>query len=92
MRILILVILLISSVFGSKISVFKVEQMHCPLCTIAVKKAIKELDGIESVSVKLNLKKVKVIYNDKISIKDILKAIETTSYHAEEISTKEYKK
>lgn len=61
--------------------------MHCPLCTTAVKKAVKKLDGIEKVSARLNTKEVTVIYDDKISLEDILKAIKTTSYEGVVIST-----
>lgn len=87
MKIFIMFILLICSCFASTISVIKVEAMHCPLCTTAVKKAIKELDGIEKVSVILNTKEVTVTYNDKTNLKDILTAIKTTSYEGIEIST-----
>ncbi|PUE66560.1 heavy-metal-associated domain-containing protein [Arcobacter caeni] len=87
MKIFIIFVLFISYCFASTISVIKVEAMHCPLCTTAVKKAIKELDGIEKVSVILNTKEVTVTYNDKTNLKDILTAIKTTSYEGVEIST-----
>lgn len=47
MKIFILFLMLANLIFASNISVFKVEGMHCPLCTTAVKKAIKELDGVQ---------------------------------------------
>ena len=62
--------------------------MHCPLCTTAVKQAISKLDGIDKVSARLNTKEVTVVYNEKVKIEDILKAIKTTSYEGVEISTK----
>ncbi len=89
MKIVVLFFLLVCSSFASKISVIKVERMHCPLCTTAVKKAIKELDGIEKVSAILNTKEVTVIYDEKVKMEDLLKAIKTTSYEGVEISTKE---
>lgn len=61
--------------------------MHCPLCTTAVKKAIKELEGIEKVSAILNTKEVTVTYNEKVKLEEILNAIKTTSYEGVEIST-----
>jgi mercuric ion binding protein len=73
--------------FASNISVIKVEGMHCPLCTTAVKKAVKKLDGIQRVSVRLNTKEVTVTYDEKTNLKDILEAIKTTSYEGVEIST-----
>ncbi|MGB7402994.1 MAG: heavy metal-associated domain-containing protein [Arcobacter sp.] len=92
MKTLILFLSFCSFLFASNISIIKVEKMHCPLCTTAVKKAIKKLDGIEKVSVRLNTKEAKVIYNDKVKIEDILKAIKTTSYEGVVISTAKYNK
>lgn len=92
MKILVLFLLFVSSLFASNISVIKVEGMHCPLCTTAVKKAIKELDGIEKVSAILNTKEVTVIYNEKTNLQKILEAIKTTSYEGIEISTTKYEK
>lgn len=90
MKIFVLFFLFISSLFASNISVIKVEGMHCPLCTTAVKKAIKELDGIEKVSAILNTKEVTVIYNEKTNLQKILEAIKTTSYEGVEISTSKF--
>lgn len=92
MKIFILFFMLANLIFASNISVFKVEGMHCPLCTTAVKKAIKELDGVQKVSARLNTKEVSVIYDEKLKIDEILKAIKTTSYEGVEISTKSYEK
>lgn len=90
MRVLVLFFIFFSFAISSQISVFKVEGMHCPLCTTAVKQAIKELDGVQKVSARLNTKEVSVIYNEKVKVEDILKAIKTTSYEGVEISTKTY--
>ena len=87
MKIFTLFFFLASMIFASQISIFKVEGMHCPLCTTAVKKAIKQLDGVQNVSVRLNTKEVTVIYDEKVKIQDILTAIKTTSYEGVEIST-----
>ena len=62
--------------------------MHCPLCTTAVKQAISKLEGVDKVSARLNTKEVTVVYNEKVKVEDILKAIKTTSYEGVEISTK----
>jgi len=40
MKVIFLILFSFSLAFSSNISVFKVEGMHCPLCTTAVKKAI----------------------------------------------------
>lgn len=87
MKILLLSFLFCLQLFASNTSVIKVEGMHCPLCTTAVKKAIKELDGVEKVSAILNTKEVTVTYNEKVKLEEILNAIKTTSYEGVEIST-----
>ena len=87
MKTLFFIFIFCLSLNASNISVIKVEGMHCPLCTTAVKKAVKEVDGVEKVSVRLNTKEVTVTYNDKTNLKDILTAIKTTSYEGIEIST-----
>ncbi|GGD40387.1 hypothetical protein GCM10012288_13090 [Malaciobacter pacificus] len=93
MKIFLSLLLLSSILFAEKISIFKVEGMHCPLCTTAVKKAVRKLDGVQKASARLNNKEVKVIYDEtKVSINDILKAIKTTSYEGIEISTNNHTK
>ena len=87
MKILFIIFAFCSFVFASNESLIKVEGMHCPLCTTAVKKAIRELDGIEKVSAILNTKEVTVTYTDKTNLNAILEAIKTTSYEGVEIST-----
>ncbi|PHO09879.1 hypothetical protein CPG37_07660 [Malaciobacter canalis] len=80
MKKLLLFIFLSLSVFAKEVEI-EVEKMHCPLCTTMVKKAIKKVDGVNKVSVKLNTKKATVNYDDsKTDIKTILEAIKTTSY------------
>ena len=88
MKSFILFFMLATFLIASNISVIKVHGMHCPLCTTAVKQAISKLDGIDKVSARLNTKEVTVVYNEKVKIEDILKAIKTTSYEGVEISTK----
>lgn len=92
MKILVLFFMIFNLSFASKITVFKVEGMHCPLCTTAIKKAINEIDGIKKVSARLNTKEVTVVYDEeKVKIEDILKAVKTTSYEAVELTTSDYK-
>ena len=87
MKILFTIFAFCSVLFASNVSLIKVEGMHCPLCTTAVKKAIRELDGIEKVSAILNTKEVTVTYSEKVTLNQILEAIKTTSYTGIEIST-----
>ncbi len=90
MKILFLSFLFCLQLIASNTSIIKVEGMHCPLCTTAVKKAIKELEGIEKVSAILNTKEVTVIYDEKLKMQNILDAIKTTSYEGVVTSTKKY--
>ncbi|MFV7791368.1 heavy-metal-associated domain-containing protein [Aliarcobacter lanthieri] len=92
MRILFIFFIFFSFSFSSNISIFKVEGMHCPLCTTAVKKAIIQVDGVQKVSARLNTKEVSVIYDENVKIEDILTAIKTTSYEGLEVSTYKYEK
>ena len=87
MKSIVLFFMFFNFVFASNISIIKVEGMHCPLCTTAVKKAIKQLEGVEKVSAILNTKEVTVIYEEKVKLEDILMAIKTTSYEGVEISS-----
>ncbi|MGM0533621.1 MAG: heavy-metal-associated domain-containing protein [Campylobacterota bacterium] len=66
----------------------KVPKMHCPLCTISIKKAITEVAGVQSASVKLNTKTARVLYNDQTDSKTILEAIKQTGYEGEVVSKK----
>ena len=90
MKSIVLFFMFFNFVFASNISIIKVEGMHCPLCTTAVKKAIKQLEGVEKVSAILNIKEVTVIYDEKLKMQNILDAIKTTSYEGVVTSTKKY--
>lgn len=90
MKSIVLFFMFFNFIFASNISIIKVEGMHCPLCTTAVKKAIKQLEGVEKVSAILNTKEVTVIYDEKLKMQNILGAIKTTSYEGVVTSTKKY--
>lgn len=90
MKIFTLFFFLASMIFASQISIFKVEGMHCPLCTTAVKKAISQVDGVRKVSARLNTKEVSVIYDEKVKIEQILEAIKTTSYSGVLLNSSKY--
>ena len=68
MKSIVLFFMFFNFIFASNISIIKVEGMHCPLCTTAVKKAIKQLEGVEKVSAILNIKEVTVIYDEKLKM------------------------
>lgn len=46
-----LFLLLPLMLFAKEEIIIKVAEMHCPLCTTAVKKALKNVEGVESAKV-----------------------------------------
>lgn len=58
----------------------KVEGMHCPLCTTAVKKALKNVEGVEKVKALLETKSATVLAKEGIEDKVLLEAVKTTGY------------
>ena len=72
--------------FAKEEVVIKVAQMHCPLCTTAVKKALKNVEGVESAKVTLETKLAAVIAKDGVDDKTLLEAVKTTGYEGTIIS------
>ena len=81
-------ILLMPLLLFSQEVVIKVAEMHCPLCTTAVKKALKSVEGVESAKVTLETKLAVVIAKDGIDDKTLLEAVKTTGYEELIISRK----
>ena len=54
--------------------------MTCPLCTTAIKKSLKKIDGVTKAKVILNSKKATVYFDDKVSEQSLLKAIKDVGY------------
>jgi mercuric ion binding protein len=73
-------ILLPLLLWGETISRYDVPKMHCPLCTIAVKKSLKDLPGVHRVEVRLNTKQATVWHDDTLTDRQIRDAIATTGY------------
>lgn len=81
-------ILLMPLVLFAQEIVIKVAEMHCPMCTTAVKKALKSVDGVESTKVTLETKLAVVIAKEGIEDKTLLEAVKTTGYEGVIISRK----
>lgn len=77
--------------FAKEEVVIKVAEMHCPLCTTAVKKALKSVEGVESSKVTLETKLAVVIAKDGIGDKTFLEAVKTTGYDGVMVSRKHLK-
>lgn len=60
--------------------IIKVEGMHCPLCTTAVKKALKNVEDVEKVKALLETKSATVVAKEGILDNDLLEAVKTTGY------------
>ena len=75
--------------WGETLSLYEVPKMHCPLCTVAVKKSIMNLEGVHKAEVRLNSKEARVWHDDALSDKAISGAISKTGYEGILISRKE---
>lgn len=86
-----LILLLPLMLFAKEEVVIKVAEMHCPMCTTAVKKALKSVDGVENAKVTLETKLAVVIAKDGIDDKTFLEAVKTTGYDGVMVSRKHLK-
>ncbi len=68
------------------LSLYEVPKMHCPLCTSAVKKSIKKLEGVHKAEVRLNTKRAKIWHDDALTDNMLKDAIKTTGYEGVLIS------
>ena len=58
----------------------KVEDMTCPLCTMAIKKSLKKIKSVTKVKVKLNKKTATVETVDDINKTILLDAVKRAGY------------
>ncbi len=79
MRYIFLALTLITLSFA-KVVTIHVEGMTCPLCTMAVKKSLKKIDGVKKVKVRLNTKKATVYFDKNIDNQKFIKAIKEAGY------------
>ncbi|QIR75790.1 heavy-metal-associated domain-containing protein [Sulfurospirillum diekertiae] len=86
-----LILLLPLMLFAKEEVVIKVAEMHCPMCTTAVKKALKSVEGVESSKVTLETKLAVVIAKDGVDDKTFLEAVKTTGYEGVMVSRKHLK-
>lgn len=86
-----LILLLPLMLFAKEEVVIKVAEMHCPMCTTAVKKALKSVEGVENAKVTLETKLAVVVAKDGIDDKTFLEAVKTTGYEGVMVSRKHLK-
>ena len=87
MKYLFLIITLFTFSFA-KVATIHVEGMTCPLCTMAVKRSLKKLDGVTKVKVRLNTKQATVHFDKGVTKETLLKAIKDTGYSGKIIKIK----
>ena len=69
-------------------AVIKIEGMTCPMCTTAIKKRLKKIDGVQNAKVKLNTEIATVTSEKKVTKIQILQAIKDVGYTGTIISIK----
>lgn len=84
-------ILLFSNAFafegGVKQATLKIDGMSCGGCVYAIKSALKKLQGVVSMDVRFKEAKATVsYYEDKVTVKQIIEAIESIGYKAYNIT------
>lgn len=61
----------------------KLSTMQCSMCSNTVEKALKEVDGVQSVAVDLDAKTAKVTFDDKVtSVSALEQAVAKVGYAA----------
>src|SRR6056297_63356 len=66
-------------------TVLEISGMHCAGCVNSVEKALSDVDEVQSVNVSLPVEKAFVTWNsEKGSVRDLIKAVESAGYSAEE--------
>lgn len=72
-------------------AIIQLETLTCPSCSQKIENAVKSLDGVEkeNVTVSFNSSKVKLSFDhEKISIKEIEKAIDKLGYEIKKVQVK----
>jgi mercuric ion binding protein len=80
MKTIITLLITLSFSFASKVAVIDVEGMTCPLCTTAIKKSLKKIDGVTKAKVILNVRQATVYFDEKVTKEQLLQAIKDVGY------------
>ncbi|WGE78721.1 heavy-metal-associated domain-containing protein [Actinobacillus equuli] len=64
---------------------FYIKEMNCQLCVYLVNKELRVIDGVISTKANMKERKVKIIANEKVSLEQMIKAIDKLGYTAEQI-------
>lgn len=63
-------------------AILHVEGMTCPLCTTAIKKSLKNLQGVKEAKVILNTKKATIYFDEKLPKESLIDAVKKAGYSA----------
>jgi mercuric ion binding protein len=82
-KLILLSLLPLIALASTKVATLNIKGMTCLLCTRAVKKSLKQTDGVTKVKVYFNTKEAIVTFDDtKTFKKDLLNAVKSTGYSA----------
>ena len=73
---------------ADKIATIEVEGMTCPLCTVAIKRSLKQTPGVLEAKVRLNTRKATVRTADDLNETKLLEAIEKVGYKGKILTLK----
>lgn len=83
----ILLLLLLSSIFleaKERIVIIKISGMSCPLCTMAIKKSLKNTDGVKKARISLPKKEATILFETtQTNTTHLLNAIKKVGYSGE---------
>ena len=82
----IFLLLPLALLYAQKTATIQIKGMTCPLCTTAIKKSLKKVEGVKSARVRLNTKRAKVQFDDDLNTSILLDAIAKTGYRGTIIS------
>ncbi len=82
----IFLLLPLALLYAQKTATIQIKGMTCPLCTTAIKKSLKKVEGVKSARVRLNTKRAKVQFDDDLNTSILLDAIAKTGYQGTIIS------
>jgi len=82
-KLILLALLPIVALASTKVTILNIKGMTCLLCTTAVKRSLKQTQGVTKVKVHFNTKEAVVTYDDtKTAQKDLIKAVKNSGYSA----------
>lgn len=75
-----LLMLLPFGLWAQTLSLYEVPKMHCPLCTVAIKKSLLSLEGVVEAQVRLSTKEARILHDDAIDDAALKAAIARVGY------------